>query len=158
MFLTQNKIYKTSARIRFIQCYVWSTLLYGIETWTISKTSQQRLEAFEMWTLRRMLRISWKKHMSNEEVLGQAGVKRSLFGTVCQRKMSFFGHIMRHDSMQRNLLEGMVEGKRGRGRPRQQWSDNILQWTGLNFQQTKRMAENRKRWRSMTSNVKRQAT
>ena len=154
--LTNPKL-STSARLRFIKCYVWSTLLYGVETWTISKTSQQRLEAFEMWALRRMLRISWTRHVTNEEVLRLADTKRSLFQTVKQRKLSFFGHIMRHDSLQRNLLEGMVEGKRGRGRPRLQWSDNILQWAGLNFEQCKRMAQNRKRWRSVTGNVNRHA-
>ena len=111
-----------------------------------------------MRALRRMLRISWTRHLTNEEVLRLANTKRSLFQTVKQRKLSFFGHIMRHDSLQRNLLEGMVEGKRGRGRPRLQWSDNILQWAGLNFEQCKMMAQNRKRWRSVTGNVNRHAT
>ena len=155
--LTNSKL-STSARLRFIKCYVLSTLLYEVETWTIIKNSQQRLEAFEMWALRRMLRISWTRHVTNEEVLRLADTKRSLFQTVEQRKLSFFGHIMRRDSLQRNLLEGMVEGKRGRGRPRLQWSDNILQWAGLNFEQCKRMAQNRKRWRSVTGNVNRHAT
>ena len=155
--LTNPKL-STSARLRFIKCYVWSTLLYGVETWTISKTSQQRLEAFEVWALRRMLRISWTRHVTNKEVLRLADTKKSLFQTVKQRKLSFFGHIMRHDSLQRNLLEGMVEGKRGRGRPRLQWSDSNLQWAGLNFEQCKRMAQNRKRWRSVTGNVNRHAT
>ena len=109
----------TPARLRFIKCFVWSILLYGVETWTISKISQQWLGAFEMWALRRMLRISWTRHITNEEVLRQANTKRSLFQTVKQRKLSF-GHIMRHDSLQRNLLESMGEGIRGRGRLRLQ--------------------------------------
>ena len=142
--LFTNPKLSTSARLRLIKCYVWSNLLYGVETWTISKTSQQRLEAFEMWALRRLQRISWTRHVTNEEVLRLADTKRSLFQTVKQRKLSFFDHIMRHDSLQRNLLEGMVEGKSGRGRPRLQWSDNILQWAGLNFEQCKRMVQNRK--------------
>ena len=119
------------------------------------KTSQQRLEAFKKWALRRMLRIGWIRHITNEEVLRLADTKRSLFQTVKQRKLSFFGHIMRHDSLQRNLIEGMVEGKRGRGRL--QWSD-ILQWADLNFEQCKRMAQNRKKWRSVTAHVNRHAT
>ena len=147
-----------SVRLRFVKCYVWSTLLYGVEAWTISKRSQQHLEAFEMWTLRRMLRISWTRRVTNEEVLRLADTKRSLFDTVRQRKLSFFGHLMRHDSMQRDLLEGMVEGKRGRGRPRMQWSDNITHWIGLPLVQCKRMAQNRVGWRFVTGNVKGQAT
>ena len=155
--MTNPKI-SIPARLRFIKCYVWSTLLYGVETWTISKMSQQRLEAFEMWTLRRMLRISWTRRITNEEVIRIAGTKRSLLETVKKRKLSFFGHVMRHDSLQRDLLEGMVEGKRGRGRPRLQWSDNITQWTGLTFEKAKRTAQDRKRWRFVTGNVNRHAT
>lgn len=155
--LTNPKI-SVPARLRFIKCYVWSTLLYGVETWTISKVSQQRLEAFEMWTLRRMLRISWTRRVTNEEVLHIAGASRSLFDTAQLRKLSFFGHIMRHDSLQRDLVEGMVEGKRGRGRPRMQWSDNITHWTGLTFVEAKRTAQDRRRWRFMAGNVKRHAT
>ena len=155
--LTNPKL-SIAARFRFIKCYVWSTLLYGVETWTVSKRSQQRLEAFEMWTLRRMLRISWTRHVTNEEVLCLANTKRALFDTVRQRKLSFFGHMMRHDSLQRDLLEGMVEGRRGRGRPRLQWSGNITQWTGLTFEQAKRIAQDRRRWRLMTGNVNRHAT
>ena len=86
---TNPKLSITS-RIRFIKCYVWSTLLYGVETWTISKISHQRLEAFEMWTLRRLLRISWTRCVTNEEVLRFAGTSRSLLETVRIRKLSFF--------------------------------------------------------------------
>ena len=131
---------------------VWS------RTWTISKMSQQRLEAFEIWTLGRMLRISWTRRITNEEVIRIAGIKRSLIETVKKRKLFFFGHVMRHDSLQRVLLEGMVEGKRGRGRPRLQWSDNITQWTGLTCEKAKRTAQDRKRWRFVTGNVNRHAT
>ena len=74
----------------------------------------------------------------------------SLFEAVKKRKLSYFGHVMRHDSLQRDLLEGMVEGKRGRGRPRLQWSDNITQWTGLTFEKAKRTAQDRKRWGFVT--------
>ena len=153
-----NPILSITSRIRFIKCNVWSTLLYGVETWTISKISQQRLEALEIWTLRRMLRISWTRRVTNEEVLRSAGTSRSLLDTVRIRKLSFFGHIMRHDSIQRDLIEGMVEGKRGRGRPRLQWSDNSTQWTGLTFVDAKRAAQDRRRWRSMAGNVSRHAT
>ena len=72
--MTNPKI-SIPARLRFIKCYVWSTLLYGVETWAISKMSQQRLEAFEMWTPRRMLRISWTRRITNEEVIRIAGTK-----------------------------------------------------------------------------------
>ena len=109
-----------TSRIRLLKCYVWSTSLYGVETWTVSETSRKKLEAFEMWALRRMMRISWTRRLSNEHVLDLAKQKRELFSTVQIRKLVYLGHVMRHESMQRDLIEGMVEGKRGRGRPRLQ--------------------------------------
>ena len=65
--------------------------LYGVETWTVSKTSENRLNAFEMWSLRRMMRVSWTRRLSNESVLKLAGVKRELFRVVQKRKLCYFG-------------------------------------------------------------------
>ena len=141
-----------TSRSRLLKCYVWSTLLYGVETWTISKTSRRRLEAFEMWCLRRMMRISWTSRISNENVLSKAEVQRELYSVVQKRKLSFFGHIMRHESIQRDLLEGMVEGRRSRGRPRLQWCHNVMEWTGKSFMTCKREAQDRSRWRGIASN------
>ena len=141
-----------SSRLRLLKCYVWSTLLYGVETWTVSKTSEKRLNAFEMWSLRRMMRVSWTRRLSNENVLKLAGVKRELFRVVQNRKLCYFGHMMRHESIQRNLIEGMVPGKRGRGRPRNQWCHNVMDWTGMSFAACKRAAQNRLRWRCIASN------
>ena len=90
---------------------------YGLETCTESKTSEKRLNAFEMWSLRRMMRVSWTRRLSNE-----------------------------------NLIEGMVPGKGGRGRPRNQWCHNVMVWTGMSFAVCKRAAQNRLRWRCIASN------
>ena len=139
-----------SSRIRLLKCYVWSVLLYGVETWTVNQSSIKRLEAFEMWTIRRMMRISWTEHMSNESVLALAGVRRVLIQTIQKRKLSYFGHVMRHNSVQRDLLEGMVIGKKGRGRPRAQWSHNITDWLQMGFEECKRATMDRKKFRTMT--------
>ena len=73
-------------RSRIAKCYIWSTLLYGAETWTLTKVTSDKLEAFEMWLYRRMLRISWKEHKTNREVLHKMKTKRSLFNTIKKRK------------------------------------------------------------------------
>ena len=88
-----NPMISIPARLRFIKCYVWSTLLYGVETWTISKLSQQRLEAFKIRTMRRMLRINWTRRITNEEVIRIAGTKSSLFETIKMRKLSLLGML-----------------------------------------------------------------
>ena len=134
-----------SSSLRLLQLYVWSTLLYGVETWTISKTSEKLLNAFEMWSLRRMMRVSLTRCLSNENVLKLAGVKRELFRVVQSRKLCYFGHMMRHESIQRNLIEGMVPGKGGRGGPRHQWCHNVMDWTEMSFSACKRAAQNRLR-------------
>ena len=82
-------------RVRLMKCYVWSGLLYGCETWTISKGMRKRLEAAEMWFYRRMMRIPWTARITNEEVLERVGVGRSLIGTIRKRQLSFLGHILR---------------------------------------------------------------
>ena len=132
------------SRVRLLKCYVWATLLYGVETWTVSQTSKKRLDAFEMWALRRLLRISWTERMSNDRVLTLAGVRRELIQLIQKQKLRYFGHLIRHDSLQRDLLEGMVEGKRGRGRPRALWSKNVEGWLEMQFFECKRKAESRK--------------
>ena len=86
---------------------------YGVETWTASKTSEKRLNAFEMWSLRRMMRVSWTRRLSNENIIKLAGVTRELFRVVQNRKVCYFGHMMQHKIIQRKLIEGMVPGNRG---------------------------------------------
>ena len=128
--LCRNEI-KLETRFRILKCYVWSTLLYGVETWTISDTLMKRITAFEMWTYRRMLKISWVERKTNTEVLGMMAVTPWLERMIKTRKLKYFGHIVRHDSLQKQLLEGMVEGRRSRGRPRISWFSNVVTWTGM---------------------------
>ena len=94
-------------RMRLTKCYVWSTLLYGAETWTITKTVTKRIDAFEMWTHRWILRISWKEHQPNEEVLNMMKTSLKLIKIIKKRKCEYFAHFIRRpNSIQRLLLEG----------------------------------------------------
>ena len=115
--LTSRNIPLTT-RERILKCYIWSTLQYGAETWTITDTMAKRLQAFEMWTYRRMLRISWTEKISNEAVLKRLNVKDRLIKIIQCKKLKYFGHIIRHeDTLQRTALDGKVNGKRGRAGP-----------------------------------------
>jgi hypothetical protein len=149
--LTSRKI-PLNTRVRIIQCYVWSTLMYGAETWSISQKMQKRLAAFEMWTYRRMLKIPWTAKISNKDVLKQMKITKRLLPTIQTRKLKYFGHITRHSSLQRMLLEGKVNGRRGRGRPRATWITDIAQWTGLKYAAAVRTADDREKWRTIASN------
>ena len=140
-------------RLRLAKCYVWSTLLYGSETWTMTKSLTKKIEAFEMWIFRRMLKISYTEHKSNDAVLKLMKTEKQLINTIKQRKCRYFGHLIRRDGLQRLLLEGRINGKRGRGRPRTMWMDNIKEWTKLNYNENIRMAQDREKWRSMVANL-----
>ena len=85
-----------------------------------------------MWTLRRLLKIPWTDYKTNKEVLQLAGTERSLTRIVKERKLKYFGHVAREQSWQRLFMEGTMNGKRGRGRPRRKWADDIKEWTEKN--------------------------
>ena len=85
--------------------------LYGSEAWTLTATEKARVEAFEMWCYRRMMKIKWIERVSNQEVLRRVGEKRSLLRTLRRRRDNLVGHIMRHDGLMKTIVEGQVEGK-----------------------------------------------
>ena len=128
-----NSEFDLDLRLCFIRCYVWSILLYGVEGWTLKVHTMNKLEAFEMWLYRRVLKIPWTAKKTNEEVLARVKRNRELLTTVKRRKTAYFGHVMRSDKYKflQLLIEGKVEGKRGIGRKKMSWLRNIRQWTGL---------------------------
>ena len=143
-----------NTRMRLTKCYVWSTLLYGAETWTITKTLTKRIDAFEMWTYRWMLRISWKEHKSNEAILNMMKTSPDINENHQKEEMWILGHFIRRpNSIQRLLLEARIDGKRARGRPGSMWMDNIKDWLNISYNECKRNAESREKWRSITFNL-----
>jgi hypothetical protein len=99
---------------RLIKTLIWSVTLYGSETWTLRKEDTRRLEAFEMWLWRRMERISWTEHVSNEEVLQRVDEERAMLDTIKMRQQKWIGHILRGESLLKVIIEGRTEGKRKR--------------------------------------------
>ena len=140
-----------ATRTRILKCYVHSVLLYGSETWTLNKELERKINAFEMWTIRRMGKISWKEKKTNKEVCDQMNMRQELLNTVKSRKLKYFGHIKRHSTICKEILEGGVEGKRQRGRPPRKWNDDIKSWTGHSLAECTRLAENREVWRRISS-------
>ncbi len=109
----------TAVRLRVLKCYVWSTMMYGCEAWTISGDMIRKLEAAETWFYRRMLRITWTDRVTNEDVYSRMNAEKSLMNTIVQRQMSFLGHVVRKDSLENLVVTGFVDGKRARGRQRE---------------------------------------
>ena len=105
--------------------------------------------AAEMWIWRRMLGVSWKEKRKNASILSELDVKKELLGKIMTLKLAYFGHIMRGSgsSFTLQIVEGLVEGKRKRGRQNKQWFDNIREWTGLSYMRAKCSAQDRSAWR-----------
>ena len=127
--MTSKKL-KISTKIRIVKCYVYSIFTYGCEAWTLSKVLEDKIEATEMWCLRRIGNVKWSDKISNESVLQMLKTKRQLLTSIQKRKSKYFGHIKRRKNILTTALEGKLEGKRPRGRPRNTWMSDIKEWTG----------------------------
>lgn len=138
-----------SLKKRLIKTLIWSVVLYGSETWTMQKEDIKRLEAFEMWLWRRIMKVKWTEHKTNEEVLEVVKEKRLLIKTIRERQKNWVGHILRNDSLLRTVWEGRMEGKKVAGRPRTKLLDWMLRETeSRSYEDLKKLALDRRRWRT----------
>ena len=115
----------------------------------VKKKDKKRINSFELWCYRQVLRISWIEKKMNEEVLRRNNCKDRLLGTLNRRKLKFIGHVMRSKSLEKNLMTGMVIENRGRGKPKTRLSDNIKDICGLMMVQVERNAQDRVEWPRM---------
>ena len=140
--LTSKKL-KISTKLRIVKCYVYSIFTYGCESWTLSKVLEAKIDAVEMWCLRRIGNIKWSDRVTNESVLQKLNTKRQLLKSIQKRKTKYFGHIKRKKNLLTLSLEGKLEGKRPRGRPRNMWMTDIKEWTGQSAYACTQKAANR---------------
>ena len=155
--LKQKQI-KCETKKRLLWAVVFSVATYGCEAWTVTKAMEKRINAFEMKIYRRMLCISYMDRISNKEVLERINVKeegRLLHWIQC-KKATYFGHVcrMKGDRLPKMVMEGTLEGARIRGRPRKQWWENIVDWTGRNYEQCRHLAMERATWREICKNTR----
>ena len=133
---------------------VISIFLYACESWTLTAELEKRTQAFEMRCYRRLLNISYKDHVTNEEVCRKIqaaiGEYDELLTLVKKGKLRCFGHVSRSSGSAKTILQGTVKGKRGRQKKR--WEDNIKEWTGMDFASSTRAAENRSKWKGIVAN------
>ncbi|VVC41133.1 Reverse transcriptase domain [Cinara cedri] len=139
-------------RKNLIKTYVWSVVLYGSETWTIAKAEENRLLAFEAWCWRRMQGISWREHMTNDEVFAKAKERRCFMKSLKKRRTKLIGHILRYNSLLKRIMEGMIVGKNVVGRPLLNYLQQIMRDVDVpGYKHMKRKAENREEWRVATN-------
>ena len=115
-----------STKVRLVKAMVFSVVMYRCQSWTIKKAERQRIDVFELWCWRRLLRVPWTARRSNQSILKEISPRCSLEGLILKLKLQYFGHLMqRADSLEKTLTLGKIEGSRRRGQQRMRWLDGI---------------------------------
>ena len=119
-------------KVRLVKAMVFPVVMYGCESWTIKKAERRRIDAFELWCWRRLLRVPWTARRSNQSILKEISPEYSLEGLMLKLKLQYFGHLIRRtDSLEKTLMLGKIEGGRRRGRQRMRWLDGITDYMSL---------------------------
>jgi hypothetical protein len=144
-----------STKVRLLRTLVWPVAVYGCETWTIKAAEEQKLRSFELWCYRRVLRVPWTDHRTDDWVLQQLGVQRMFWSHIKNVKLRYFGHLCRRppDHFERTFMEQRPTGSRCRGRPRRRWCDDIRQWMNMDMNRASHLAQDRQLWRQAVCGV-----
>ena len=124
--ILKNRDITLPTKVRLVKAMVFLVFMYGYESWTVKKAERWRIDAFELWCWRRLLRVPWTARRSNKSILKEISPGCSLEGLMLKLKLQYFGHLMRRvDSLEKTLMLGGIGGRRRRGRQRLRWLDGI---------------------------------
>lgn len=150
---------KRETKVKLVKALVFPIVLYGAETWTLRKAERKKIDAFELWCWRRVLRVSWMKKKTNAWVLRIIKPEWTLESRVIKAALSYFGHVVRQDGgMENDVMLGGMSGKRRRGRPRSRWLDYLADIKGASINSMRWDAKERAEWRKATAVVARGRT
>ena len=143
-----------STKVHLVKAIGFPVVIYGCESWTIKKAEHRRIDAFELWCWRRLLRVPWTARRSNQSILKEISPGCSLEGLMLKLKLQYFGHLIRStDSFARTLMLGKIEGRRRRGRQRMRWLDGIANSMVINLSRLWEIVKNREVWRDVDHGV-----
>ena len=131
-------------KVHLVKAMVFPVVMYGCEDWTVKKAECRRIDGFELWCWRRLLRVPWTARISNQSILKETSPGCSLEGMMLKLKLQYFGHLMRRaDSFEKILILGKIEGERRRGQQRMGWLDSITDSMDMSLSKLREIVKDR---------------